>query len=84
MQLQAPVVRRLDNAIHWIDLLLVDIAERLLDSKLSTGYGYRPSEQLVLDGFFFFFLTHLINESYFLAPTAYWKNILKNGTGHSY
>lgn len=54
MQLQAPVVRRLDNAIHWIDLLLVDIAERLLDSNLSTGYGYRPSEQLVLDGFFFF------------------------------
>lgn len=53
MQLQAPVVRRLDNAIHWIYLLLVDIAVILLDSKLSTGYGYRPSEQLVLDGFFF-------------------------------
>lgn len=84
MQLQAPVVRRLDNAIHWIDLLLVDIAVILLDSNLSTGNGYWPSEQLVLDGFFFFFLTQLINESYFLAPTAYWKNILKNGTGHSY
>ena len=53
MQLQAPVVRRLDNAIHWIDLLLVDIAVILLDSNLSTGNGYRPSEQLVLDGFFF-------------------------------
>ena len=83
MQLHAPVVRRLDNAIHWIDLLLVDIAVILLDSNLSTGNGYRPSEQLVLDGFFSF-LTHLINESYFLAPTAYWKNILKNGTGYSY
>lgn len=53
MQLQAPVVRRLDNAIHWIDLLLVDIAVILLDSNLSTGNGYQPSEQLVLDGFFF-------------------------------
>lgn len=67
MQPQAPVVRRLDNAIHWIDLLLVDIAAILLDSNLSTGNGYWPSEQLVLDGFFFF-LTHLINESYFLDP----------------
>ena len=42
---QVPVVRRSDNAIHWINLYLVDNAIRfaityLLDSDLSVGQRY--------------------------------------------
>ena len=47
----APVVRRLDNAIHWIKLYPVDNAIRFAityppDSDLSVGWRYPPFKQL--------------------------------------
>ena len=44
---QAPIVRRLDNAIHWIKLYPVDNAIRFAityppDSDLSVGQRYPP------------------------------------------
>ena len=49
--LLAPVVRRSDSAIHWINLYPVDNAIRfaiayLLDGYLSLGLRYPPSIQL--------------------------------------
>ena len=45
------IVRRLDNAIHWINLFLVDNTTRFvitypLDSDLSVGKRYPPFIQL--------------------------------------
>ena len=45
------IVRRLDNAIHWINLFLVDNTTRFLityplDSDLSVGQRYPPFIQL--------------------------------------
>lgn len=47
----APVVRRQDNTIHWINIFLVDKAilfaiTYLLDRDLSIGQCYLPSLQL--------------------------------------
>ena len=51
---QAPIVRRLDNAIHWIKLYLVDNAIRfairiaiyLLDSVIRISYNWTQQEIL--------------------------------------
>ena len=47
------IVRRLDNAIHWINLFLVDNTTRFvitypLDSDLSVGQRYPPFIQLII------------------------------------
>ena len=50
---QGLVVRRIDNAIHWINLYPVESAECIvntypLDSDLSGGYRYPTLKQLAL------------------------------------
>ena len=49
--LTAPVVRKVSNAIHWVNLYPVDSTVRFLHtyplgSDLSVGYCYLPFEEL--------------------------------------
>ena len=78
----APVVRRLDNAIHWIKLYLVDNAIRFAityppDSDLSVGWRYPPFKQLGPYGAFVHKIDGCagVDYHYHLLVTAYRVNV---------